>query len=100
MEFTKENSNKKRLGRGLGSLLGGAINEAGDSFGVNKPSPAQSTTASAEAESQGSENRVWSIAIDKLSPGTYQPRKNFEKESLNELANSIRENGIIQPITV
>lgn len=95
MELTKENSNKKRLGRGLGSLLGNA-SESEDSFVVNKPSVA----AKAEADAQGSENRVWNIAIDKLTPGVYQPRKNFEKEALNELANSIRENGIIQPITV
>lgn len=100
MEFTKESSNKKRLGRGLGSLLGGAINEAEASFIVNKASHAQTIKAPVEAESQGGENRIWSIAIDKLSPGAYQPRKNFEKESLNELASSIRENGIIQPITV
>lgn len=96
MEITKENLNKKRLGRGLGSLLGEAITETEDSFVITKPIP----QAARAVEAEGGENRIWNIAIDKLTPGVYQPRKNFEKESLNELASSIRENGIIQPITV
>lgn len=88
METTKDNQNKKRLGRGLGSLLGGSTTESEDSFIISK------------GAAQNTENKIWNIAIDKLVPGVYQPRKNFEKESLNELANSIKENGIIQPITV
>lgn len=46
------------------------------------------------------ENKIWRIAIDKLVPGIYQPRKKFEKESLQQLAESIQQNGLIQPITV
>lgn len=97
METNKENQNKKRLGRGLGSLLGGAQAELEDNFVINKNPPSQ---LRGDERTEGAENRVWNIAIDKLVPGIYQPRKNFEKESLNELANSIKENGIIQPITV
>ncbi len=98
MEINKENTNKKRLGRGLGSLLGGvAETQTQDSFVIGKPAAQPKLN---EDASDNTENRVWSIAIDKLSPGTYQPRKNFAKEALNELANSIKENGIIQPITV
>ena len=40
------------------------------------------------------------ISIDKIGMNPYQPRKNFNEESLQELASSIREIGIIQPITV
>jgi len=40
------------------------------------------------------------IDISKIKPGTYQPRINFSEESLNELANSIKEQGVIQPIVV
>jgi ParB family chromosome partitioning protein len=40
------------------------------------------------------------IAIDALRPGPYQPRKHMNKEKLEELANSIRSQGIIQPILV
>lgn len=109
MEINKENQNKKRLGRGLGSLLGGPEQD-GDAFVVTKTNSAAETIRSNEknttvggflsAESNSQESRVWSIAIDKLVPGIYQPRKNFNKESLQELSNSIKENGIIQPITV
>lgn len=45
-------------------------------------------------------NKVWMIAVDKVSPGEFQPRKEFEKVALQELAQSIRENGILQPIIV
>lgn len=40
------------------------------------------------------------VDISKIKPGTYQPRINFSEESLNELANSIKEQGVIQPIVV
>lgn len=103
MEINKENTNKKRLGRGLGSLLGGNQAENEDNFVINKgmAHAAQApNTKPEDSRGENTENRVWNIAIDKLVPGVYQPRKNFEKEALTELANSIKENGIIQPITV
>ena len=40
------------------------------------------------------------IAIEDIQTNPYQPRKHFSSEKLNELANSIRENGLIQPIIV
>ena len=95
MEITKDNQNKKRLGRGLGSLLGGAEQQQAESFAQNHSGPEVAGQAAADPE-----NRVWNIAVDKLVPGAYQPRKNFDKELINELASSIKENGIIQPITV
>jgi ParB family chromosome partitioning protein len=42
--------------------------------------------------------RIWHIPIEKLNPNPKQPRQNFTKESLDELAASIREKGVIQPI--
>ncbi len=93
MEINIENTNKKRLGRGLGSLLGAAAEPA--------PTTQQQTAIVKQVEQTvDSQNRIWSIAVDKLVPGIYQPRKKFEKASLEELAQSIRENGILQPITV
>jgi ParB family chromosome partitioning protein len=44
------------------------------------------------------EARIWQVAIDKLSASEYQPRNHFEKEKLEELAASIKQNGILQPI--
>jgi len=40
------------------------------------------------------------VDISRIKPGTYQPRINFSEESLNELANSIKEQGVIQPIVI
>ena len=40
------------------------------------------------------------ISISSIVPNKFQPRKRFEKESLEELSNSIRERGIIQPLIV
>ncbi len=44
------------------------------------------------------ELRIWKIGIEKLKPNPKQPRQVFDKEPLDELANSIREKGIIQPL--
>ncbi len=109
MEINSENTNKKRLGRGLGSLLGGSAEMATSSEKQrdrqSQPqndvsTQAQANQLSAAATAADNQNRVWSMAIDKLVPGQYQPRKKFEKTTLEELAQSIRENGILQPITV
>lgn len=43
---------------------------------------------------------IISISVDKIFPNTYQPRLFFDEEALEELSQSIREHGIIQPITV
>jgi len=73
------NAGKKRgLGRGLSALFGDTTREE------KKPSTNQPNTA----------------AISDLSRNPYQPRQNFKEEKLEELANSIRKNGIIQPIAV
>lgn len=45
-------------------------------------------------------NAVTDVAIDKISPNRLQPRKTFSPASLQELADSIRESGILQPILV
>ncbi len=63
---------KKGLGRGLSSLIG----DSGTNSINNK------------------------ISISSIIPNKYQPRKNFEKESLEELTNSVKERGIIQPLIV
>jgi ParB family chromosome partitioning protein len=73
---------KKALGRGLGALIDDAKYE-------KRPvDEAVSTSAIAEIE------------ISKIETNPFQPRKEFDQEALQELANSIKELGIIQPITV
>jgi ParB family chromosome partitioning protein len=72
---------KKRLGRGLGSLIGN-IDEA----------------ISPEIDDKA--NGMVELDIDRIQRGKYQPRQVFEQESMQELADSIRAQGIVQPIVV
>ena len=69
-------SESRAMGRGLGALL------SSDGIPENK------------------RNSVVDLKINDISPNNGQPRKNFNDESLNELAASIEENGVIQPILV
>jgi len=73
---------KRGLGKGLGALIG---------ENVYQPKPVE------EAISSGA---VAEIEIDKISTNPYQPRTDFDEKALEELAQSIKELGLIQPITV
>ena len=110
-DLINDSTNKKsRLGRGLGSLLGGA--GAGlDTPTATTPAPTAAATTpaatakpavaaniSAAASALPPEARIWQVPIDKMIPGQFQPRSHFEKAKLEELASSIRQNGILQPI--
>ena len=66
------NKIKKGLGRGLSSLIG----------------------------ETKVETRINKLSLSEIIPNRYQPRKNFDQDNLNDLANSIRERGVIQPIIV
>ena len=56
----------------------------------------QATSASIEAD----EDRVLYIDINDIKPNKDQPRKTFNEEKLKDLANSIKENGVIQPLII
>ena len=99
-----ENQNKRKgLGRGLGSLLSGVTSEESmPQISESKPIETR-PVVQPETTVQGSgssQDKVWTISIEKLKSGIYQPRKNFDKESLEELSKSIKEHGILQPIVV
>ncbi len=83
-------SEKKKsvLGRGLGALL-----EANDTTERTKE---KQITASPLNQA----GVVINIPLDQIEVNPFQPRSTFEEESLNELADSIRIHGVIQPITV
>ena len=81
-------SKKSVLGRGLNSLLGDSNNKT-DSIIENKITKKISLIG-----------KTIEIDIDKINLNPKQPRTRFNKESLNELAISIKNYGIIQPITV
>ena len=74
---------KKRLGRGLDALLGST-------------DPDSSHASNTKSES----NQPNTLPIEQLQPGQYQPRTRMDQESLQELASSIKSQGIIQPILV
>ena len=47
-----------------------------------------------------SRKEIIEISVDDIIPNRFQPRLTFDMEALNELANSIKEHGIIQPLVV
>ena len=75
-------NNKHGLGRGLGALFG--------EEDFNLDIDALTTD----------ENGIKMLALEKLKPCAFQPRKSFEKEAIEELANSIKEKGVLQPVLV
>jgi len=77
------NVRKKRLGRGLDALL-------------SKPAELAPATGTGPERSDG----MRSLPIDLLQRGQYQPRIDMRQESLEELASSIRAQGVVQPIVV
>ncbi|ERL46626.1 putative intracellular septation protein A [Candidatus Micropelagos thuwalensis] len=87
---------KRGLGRGLSALIGDVdIGLSADAKAPTKEkSKKTSTLSSEESSSQG----LRTLGVEKLVPGKFQPRREFDKGALRELANSIREKGILQPI--
>src|SRR5882762_2232578 len=85
---------KPALGRGLGALLGGSP--------VAKPpgpNPATTTTIPAVPALDLGE-RVQRVPLTRIRACPFQPRKEFPAETLRELADSIKEQGIVQPLIV
>lgn len=78
----------KGLGRGFASLLG--LNDADDINPINISDTVTPT----------SDDAVVAIPLTDIDPNFEQPRKNFDEDALNELAESIKLHGVIQPIVV
>ena len=76
---------KKALGRGLRALI---------------PDEGFVSVSKDEAEEQAPVGSIGSLPIEKIRPNPFQPRKEFDETALEELKNSILENGVIQPVTV
>ncbi|MBU2101628.1 ParB/RepB/Spo0J family partition protein [Patescibacteria group bacterium] len=76
----------------------GAPSSAGD---VLAPPPARGVMQVKSIKNdKKEEDYIFHIETDRISPNPHQPRRNFEEEPLRELANSIREFGVLQPIVV
>ena len=83
---------KRGLGRGLDALLAAsqtAPQEVPESASDSAPSP---VTAD--------DGELMQLALEQLQPGQYQPRRDIQTEALEELANSIKSQGLMQPVVV
>ena len=74
---------KRGLGRGLDALLGGGASEF-----------------ATEPETRPADTDLREIPVDLVQRGRYQPRRDMDPEALEELAASIRAQGVMQPIVV
>jgi len=82
---------KRGLGRGLDALLGGAMREQ---------SPRADAPATAHSPTEGAREALKNLPVDLIQRGKYQPSTHMDQQSLQELADSIRSQGVIQPIVV
>ncbi len=78
---------KRGLGKGLDALLATSA-------------LARESKATTAPEAQSHEGELQELVITQLQPGVYQPRKDMQSDALEELASSIKSQGIIQPIVV
>ena len=81
------------MGKGLSALLGD-----GDLTQIRKPVEYVNKSVSSEEPRSGAE--IMLIPVDMIEPNPFQPRMTFDNEALEELADSIRTLGLIQPVTV
>ena len=86
---------QRGLGKGIGALLGGD----NDFTPLRQPVGYVHKEVVGERPSQDTAD-ILRIPVDMIEPNPYQPRMNFDQEALDELADSIRTLGLIQPITV
>ena len=84
------------LGKGLGALLG---DDAPDLRDLRKPVGYINKEVVSDKEVQDTSD-VLRIPVDLMEPNPFQPRMSFDAEALQELAESIRTFGLIQPVTV
>ena len=80
---------RKALGRGLDALIPGAGEDAGPASEVET-----------KGRRPGDAGVVTRIQIKSVKPNPFQPRQDFDREALEELAESIRQKGVIQPVLV
>lgn len=80
------NAKKRALGKGLGALLDSPGAEVQPRYDIEKDLHAVGTVAH--------------VALDLIESNPFQPRTDFDEESLQELAASIKEQGVIQPVTI
>jgi ParB family chromosome partitioning protein len=87
---------QRGLGKGLGALLGADA----DLSNIRKPVDYVNKEVVSNDKPKSTSADILRIPMDMIEPNPFQPRMNFNQEALDELAESIRTLGLIQPITV
>lgn len=82
---------KRKLGRGLDALLGS---------GANKTSSNSAAEVSVDPVAREKDGDLKNLPVDLIQRGKYQPRTDMHEEALQNLANSIKAQGVMQPIVV
>ena len=86
---------KKGLGKGLGAIFGeDVVKESKEELEKAK---AKRAAAAEEIDEKG---RILMLKLDLIQPNKEQPRKTFDEEQINELAGSIKQYGVLQPLLV
>ncbi len=90
-------NDKKKLGKGLDALLSSGSTQTMASL-LGKPKEASAQASSQPTAAKDGDLR--NIPVDLIQRGKYQPRTDMHEEALEELANSIQKQGVMQPIVV
>lgn len=92
---------KPALGRGLDALIGAGARRRDSLELAGSGAPLKDTDVTlASASDQVTEDRLERLPLGQLTRGKYQPRRDIQPEALEELADSIRAQGVMQPIVV
>ncbi|MFW3505120.1 ParB/RepB/Spo0J family partition protein [Aerococcus viridans] len=100
------NKHNKGLGRGIDAFFGGEAlftQDETDQEQVDVKDTAETskqTANEANVEAPATDKMVQEISVEDIRPNPYQPRHQFDEDALNDLAKSIQEQGIFQPITL
>lgn len=98
------NQRRSALGRGLGALISkpstgaAALNTTSASSPATTPASSASVAANGNAPSAA--GGVFEIEVGRIDPNPDQPRREFETGALQQLAESIRQHGVLQPVVV
>jgi ParB family chromosome partitioning protein len=95
-------TSKNRLGRGLGSIISGGTSTkpATTAKSTTPTSKANASKPSAKADASIPAGEYREVPINKIDPNPYQPRRDMDPDRVKELAESIRSEGLLQPIVV
>ena len=96
---------KRGLGRGLEALLGSSARAAPTAENTTASAPPElrsvpTAEAPATAQTSPADGALLKLPVDMIERGQYQPRVDMHQESLQDLADSISAQGVVQPIVV